>query len=266
MTERKKKAKNAPQGAKEKSPGGAQTLMRGLDVLEMVRDGPVSLLELSENLGLTRSTAHRLAAALVERQYLSFTPRSGYSLGPLILALGHCASIQIQLARVARPILEDLAKQTDDIVHLGVIEGDEVLYLEKVPGKRRILISSHVGERQPIATTGLGKALILEESEEYWKRLYGMAVSKPRESLSAWMDRMKVYQKDDYALDLEENEDRVRCVAAPIRDVENRIVAAISVSSAAQYMSDDRMRALVPIVQEATRAISRELGWQDPGV
>ena len=89
MTERKKKANNAPQGAKEKSPGGAQTLMRGLDVLEMVRDGPVSLLELSENLGLTRSTAHRLAAALVERQYLSFTPRRGYSLGPLILALGH---------------------------------------------------------------------------------------------------------------------------------------------------------------------------------
>ena len=110
-------------------------MMRGLDVLEMVRDGPVSLLELSENLGLTRSTAHRLAAALVERQYLSFTPRRGYSLGPLILALGHCARTQIQLARVARPILEDLAKQTDDIVHLGVIEGDEVLYLEKVPQK-----------------------------------------------------------------------------------------------------------------------------------
>ena len=264
MAEPKTKSKTASQGAKEKGSGGAQTLMRGLDVLETVRDGPVSLNELSESLGLTRSTAHRLAAALVERRFLSFTPRGGYSLGPVILALGHCARLQIQLAQVARPILENLAKQTDDIVHLGVIDGDEVLYLEKIPGKRRILISSHVGERQPIATTGLGKALILEESEAYWKKLYEMAASDAGNSLPVWMERMRSYQKGDYAFDLEENEDRVRCVAAPIRNVENKIVAAISLSSAAQYMSDERMQELVPIVQEATRHISRELGWPDP--
>jgi len=263
MAEPKTMDKAAPRSAKEKSSGGAQTLMRGLDVLEMVRDGPVSLSELSEKLELTRSTAHRLAAALVERRFLSFTPRRGYSLGPVILALGHCARLQIQLAQIARPFVEDLAKQTDDTVHLGVIDENEVLYLEKVPGKRRILISSHVGERQPVATTGLGKALILEESEEHWKKLYKMAAAGAGNSLPVWMERMRTYRKGDYAFDLEENEDRVRCVAAPIRNVENRIVAAISVSSAAQYMSDDRMQALVPVVQEATEEISRELGWRN---
>lgn len=239
-------------------------MMRGLDVLEMVGDGPVSLSELSEKLELTRSTTHRLAAALVQRRFLSFTPRRGYSLGPVVLALGHCAQLQIQLTQIARPILEGLARQTGDIVHLGVMDENEVLYLEKVPGKRRILISSHVGERQPVATTALGKTLILGESEGLWKRLYNMTATGAGNSLPVWMERMRAYRKGDYAFDLEENEDRVRCVAAPIRDVENRIVAAISITSAAQYMSDERMQALVPVIQDAAREISRELGWREP--
>ncbi|MBB4659575.1 IclR family transcriptional regulator [Parvularcula dongshanensis] len=246
----------------EKGVAGAQTLFRGLDVMDLVQDGPMTLNELSEQLGLTRSTAHRLATALTERRFLSFKPREGYSLGPRILELGHCARQQVQLTRTARPFLDDLARATSDIVHLGVLFQDEVLYLDKIPGRRRILISSHVGERQPVATTGLGKALILDETEERWRQLFRLNAYKPSSSLPVWLDRMRAYVAGGYALDLEENEDRVRCVSAPIRDVEGSIVAAVSVSSAAQYMDDERMGELIPLVKETTYAISRELGWR----
>ncbi|WP_031554905.1 IclR family transcriptional regulator [Parvularcula oceani] len=246
----------------EKGVSGAQTLFRGLDVLDLVQDGPVPLNDLSEQLGLTRSTAHRLATALAERRFLSFKPREGYSLGPRILELGHCARQQVQLTRVARPFIEELAAKTNDIVHLGVLFADEVLYLDKIPGRRRILISSHVGERQPIASTGLGKALILDDSEERWRQLFRLNAYKPTSSLPVWLERMRAYVAGGYALDLEENEDRVRCVSAPVRDVEGLIVAAVSVSSAAQYMSDERMGELIPVVKETTYAISRELGWR----
>ena len=74
-------------GKEEKGVAGAQTLFRGLDVLDLVQDGPMTLNELSEQLGLTRSTAHRLATALTERRFLSFKPREGYSLGARILEL-----------------------------------------------------------------------------------------------------------------------------------------------------------------------------------
>ncbi|ACT60427.1 IclR family transcriptional regulator [Hirschia baltica] len=264
MAKIEKKTKQSDAAPPEKTTSGAQTLMRGLDVLEAVRDGEVTLKELSERLGLTRSTAHRLATALVERRFLSFTPRGGYSLGSVILALGSYARDQIEFAHVARPILENLAKETEDTVHFGVFDGKSVLYLEKVPGRRRVVISSHVGERQPITTTGLGKALILEETEEAWEEMYASENDEYSSTLPVWLERMRNYSKGDYAFDLEENEDRVRCVSAPVRDVENKIVAAVSVSSAAQYMDDERMQSLIPVVQEATRQISRELGWRDP--
>ena len=78
----------------------------------------------------------------------------GYRLGPKLLQLGHMAQLQTDLIQVARPHLEDLSSATEDTVHLGVMDGDTALYLDKMPGKRRINISSRVGDRQPLSSTG----------------------------------------------------------------------------------------------------------------
>jgi hypothetical protein len=82
-------------------------------------------------------------------------------------------------------------------------------------------------------------------------------------ALREWIGRMQGYARAGYAFDLEENEDQVRCVAAPIRDVAGRIVAAISVASAAQYMSDARMRLLTKDVVGTAQRISEGLGWAE---
>lgn len=241
---------------------GSQTLLRGLDVIDALIDDPLSLAELSERLQLTRSTTHRLASALVERRLLSFRPREGYTLGPKLLELGHAASQQMHLPRIARPWLEQLSAATEDTVHLGVLDGREALYLDKVPGRRRINIGSRLGERHPIASTGLGKALILDKSEPEWTEFYspkGEAFDSAARAV--WLERMRGYAAKGYAFDLEENEDQIRCVAAPVRGVDGRVVAAISVSSAAQYMSDARMADLTGTVTEIANAISRDLGW-----
>ena len=241
---------------------GSQTLMRGLDVIEALIDGPLPLAELSERLELTRSTTHRLAAALVDRRLLSFRPREGYTLGPKLLELGHAASQQMHLPRIARPWLEHLSAQTEDTVHLGVLDGYEALYLDKVAGRRRINIGSKLGERHPIASTGLGKALILDKSEPEWTEFYapeGKAFDSTARAV--WLERMRGYASKGYAFDLEENEDQIRCVAAPVRGVDGKVVAAVSVSSAAQYMSDARMAELTKTVTDAANAISRDLGW-----
>ena len=241
---------------------GSQTLLRGLDVIDALMDGSLSLADLSEKLALSRSTTHRLASALVDRRLLSFRPREGYALGPKLLELGHAASQQMHLPRVARPYLEHLSAVTDDTVHLGVLDGRFALYLDKVPGRRRVNIGSRLGERHPIASTGLGKALILDKSEPEWSDFYAPeGASVDSAARLVWLERMRGYAEKGYAFDLEENEDQVRCVAAPIRSVEGRIVAAISVSSAAQYMSDARMTELTATVTEAADAISGELGW-----
>lgn len=249
-----------------KPAAGSQTLLRGLDVLEAVAEGPASLAELAVKLGLNRSTTHRLAAALVEKRYLNFVPREGYSLGPRLLQLGFAAQQQQALPSVARPFLEALSARTGDTVHLGVVEGHRALYLDKLPGRRRIEISSRVGELQPLRSTGLGKALLLDETDD------GLLAAFDREEGSAparferavWLDQMRDYAQRGFAYDLEENEDRIRCVSTPIRGVDGRIVGAISVSSAAQYMDDARMAELSTDVRGVGQAISRELGWRGP--
>ena len=242
---------------------GSQTLFRGLDVIELVAEGPITLGDLADRLGLTRSTTHRLASALADRRYLTFVPRSGYSLGPKLLELGFRVRDELDLPRVAGPQLERLALLTEDTVHLGVLDRGQVLYLDKIAGKRRINISSRVGELQPVSSTGLGKALILDHDEESWTNFFRSENGGQRtpNALQEWLTRMRNYARAGYAFDLEENEDQVRCVAAPIRDVGGNITAAISVSSAAQYMNDQRMQGLTKEVVETARRISEDLGW-----
>jgi DNA-binding IclR family transcriptional regulator len=253
----------ASDGDGDGKPSGSQTLLRGLDVIEAVANGPIALTELAETLGLTRSTTHRLAAALVDRRMLTFRPREGYGLGPKLLELGYAAREQMHLPQVARPHLEQLSITSSDTVHLGVLEGDLALYLDKVPGRRRVEIGSRIGERQPLSSTGLGKALILDLGEERWKQLFTAETGPKAIGLPVWLERMRGYAAAGRAFDLEENEDQIRCVAAPIRGVDGQTVGAISLSSAAQYMDDARMEALSDDVRNTANAISRELGWSE---
>lgn len=243
-------------------PSGSQTLFRGLDVLEAVSDGVTALQDLADHLELSRSTTYRLAAALVERRYLASTPRGGYRLGPKLLELGSAAHRDIDVVQVARPIIEDLSAATSDTVHLGILDGSRALYLDKIAGSRRITISSRVGERQPLTSTGLGKALMLDMPPAEWDDIYRAEVEDYDASAYAtWLARMEGYAAAGRAYDLEENEDRIRCVAAPIRDSAGKIVAAISVSSAIQYMDDERMEAITGDVRAAAGAISEMMGW-----
>jgi DNA-binding IclR family transcriptional regulator len=260
-----KAARKADSG---RAAAGTRTLVRGLEVLDAVAHATLSPSELADRLGLTRSTAHRLAATLVEHRFLDFQRGLGYSLGPKLLELGYLAGRQTSLQRVARQHLEILAAKSDDTVHLGVLDGSRALYLDKIPGRRRVEVSSRIGERQPLRSTGLGKALILDASEAEWREFYDYEARLGHGygvGLDLWLKRMNDYAKHGYALDLEENEDRIRCVAAPIRDVSGAIAGAVSVSSAAQYMDDTRMHGLAVDVRSAADAISRELGY-DPNV
>ncbi|HEX2802095.1 MAG TPA: IclR family transcriptional regulator C-terminal domain-containing protein, partial [Phenylobacterium sp.] len=126
---------------------------------------------------------------------------------------------------------------------------------------------SRVGERQPLRSTGIGKALILDYPDSRWREIYAY---EDREGYrynvdySLWLKRMRDYAAGGYAFDIEENEDRIRCVAAPIRDAGGAIAGAISVSSAAQYMDEARMHRLTFEVKDAAMAVSRDLGWREP--
>ena len=241
----------------------SQTLQRGLDILEIVgRRGPIGLRELTEAVGLTRSTTQRLAAALIERDLIRYGAR-GYGLGPTLLSLAETARLQRPLTAVARPHLEALAREHRDAVNLAIRDADRVRYLDQVRGERRMLVRSVIGETRSMATTALGRALLLDATESVWRKTYEDDPDTPggANALFNWVASMRQFRQQGAAFDIEESGDQVRCVAAPIRDASGRIVGAISLSSLPQYLDEARMRELVTPVVETADNIAADLGW-----
>ncbi|KHL04281.1 transcriptional regulator [Sinomonas humi] len=241
-------------------PSGTQTLARGLDIIRAVAEGARDLRSVAEATGIGRSTAHRLVQLLDRYGYLRVAGGRDYALGPALIEFGFQALHQNPLPVVARPVLEELAEKVQDTVHLAIVDGGEVLYLDKIEGTRGAEMRSRIGHRMPLTRTGIGKALILDRDSD-WQRLYEAERSGDPGRVEEFLRRMHEYSRHGAAMDLEENEPGIRCVAAPIRDAGASIVAAVSVSATKPFMPAQRMRGLVPVVQKAARSISRSLGF-----
>ncbi|GLU30812.1 IclR family transcriptional regulator [Trinickia caryophylli] len=248
---------------------GTQTLLRGLAILEAAASGAHDMRAFAAVLGTPRSTTHRLVSSLVQARYLRQTS-AGYLLGPKLIELGTIALEQMPLTAVARAHLERLAEATHDTVHLGVRDGDDVLYIDKISSQRGLEMRSRVGHRMAMVRTGIGKALMLDMKPEEWEAFFdaswraaeGTAAFEKRPDKAVFLHRMVRYAAGGFSFDLEENELTIRCVAAPVRDASGAIVAAISVASTIPYMPLERMDELVPLVQREARGISEELGWR----
>jgi len=261
---------DAPKIAKDAAPTGTQTLLRGLGVVHAVASGARDLKEIARLIGTTRSTTHRLARCPVDERHFRGMPQGGYPLGAKLIELGFQAREALPLVTLARPFLDQLSALTGDTIHLAIREGDEVLYLHKNPGRNGPEMRSRVGHRMPLARTGIGKALMLDDSPNDWQRLYDISLpaggksqfwpQHPQQSWEQLEQRMTEYVAGGYAFDLEDNEPSIRCVAAPIRDASKGIVAAISIASTVPYMPLEKMAELIPLIKGVTARLSAELG------
>jgi DNA-binding IclR family transcriptional regulator len=240
----------------------SQTLFRGLDIVDAVGNGCRTLASIVEHTGIALSTAHRLASALVQVRYLEFEPRRGYRLGPRLMELGFQAYRQSDLTRIARERLEWLAELTQDTVHLARLDGVDVMYLDKVEGSRPVEVRSYVGGRKPICSTGVGKALILDEAEARWRTHYLREAEQGmlKLPLDPWLSDMRKAVLEGNTFDNGENQPRIRCVAAPIRGPAGSVVAAVSITSTVDYTNDDRLQELAPLVRGIATQISASLG------
>lgn len=244
---------------------GTQTLARGLMVLEAVGQGDRTLGAIASRVGYGRSTTQRLASALTRAGWLSQSP-DGYRLGTRLMELGFLAQQQSPLTALARPHLEALALETRDTVHLGIRDGADVVYLDKIASRRGLEMRSRVGHRMRLALTGVGRALMLDLPPPSWRSLFDTALADrqgdaTRPAWPLWLARMRDFVAVGIVFDREENELGVCCVAVPVRDAAGGICAAISVAGASPYMPEERMQSIAADVRAAAQAVSARLGW-----
>ena len=223
--------------------------------------------EIAEKLGLYPSTIHRILDTLRHWGYVEQDPKSQkYRLGLKLLELGMAKLQQMDLVKEATPYLKELVNQCNETVHLGVQEEGEVLYLAKEESSQTIRMISYVGKRAPLHCTALGKVLLAYLSAEERKKILGEKVL-PRLTENTITDKMELEQELDkvreqgFALDREENEKDVRCVAAPIMNYQGKVIAALSISSPIFRIDKNAQNNLKEAIIETSKKISMRLGY-----
>jgi IclR family acetate operon transcriptional repressor len=244
---------------RDEAGGNLQSVRRALRALELISDGELGVTELGRKLGVHKATASRLVATLAEK----------YRLGFGLIALAGAAMGGNDLVRTARPIVEDLAERTHETVNLGVVSGDAVVYIDQVTGTRSIVSVNWVGQRTPLHCTSNGKVLLASMSEAERARLLKAAL--PRLTPKTITDQ-KVLRSQfseivarGYAQTMEELEEGLNAVAAPIRGMGGDVVAALSVSGPAFRMHGVDLPRFGRATAEAAAVISRRLGYVDRG-
>jgi DNA-binding IclR family transcriptional regulator len=219
----------------------------------------LTLAELARRAGVPKPTAHRLLAELAGWNIVERTER-GHRLGMRLFELGQLAPLQRGLREAAAPFLADLFEATHETVHLAVPDGVDVVYVQKLPGRRGPRIDSRVGGRMPAYCTGVGKALLAFGPPERLAAALtaGLPRRTPRTVIAPGLLRQELtrVRADGVAEEHEESTIGIACVAAPVLDASGLAVAAISITGWANRMDTTR---LAPAVRTAALGLSRVL-------
>jgi IclR family acetate operon transcriptional repressor len=232
----------------------------------------VSLGDIAERVELPKSSVHRLLMTLIAHGFVERDDSTRrYRLGIKLFELGSAAIHERGLHGAAQPALEELSRITGETCHLAVLSGTEAVYVYKVDGPSSIIMSSRVGGRAPVHATSIGKVLTAWGSPEVIAlvRKAPMKASTRHTitSVRAFDEELVKVRADGYALDLEEFEVGLRCIAAPVRDQSTRVIAALGIAGPRSRLEDARLDELVPIVVDAADLLSRNLGFvQDHGL
>jgi len=238
-----------------------QSLERGLAVIRAfdADHAQMSLSEVARATGLPRAAARRFLHTLVALGYMTTDGRV-FALRPRILELGYAYLSSLSLPELATPHLKDLVMQVQESSSVSVLDGDEVVYVARVPTRRIMTVAISVGTRFPAYATSMGRVLLAGHDDAWLEAHLASATLQPltprtitnRQQLLEELHRI---QAQGWALVDEELEEGLRAIAAPLHDAEGRVVAAVNLSAQAQRWSPERMRAelLPPLLTTAAR-------------
>jgi IclR family pca regulon transcriptional regulator len=257
----------------ERSTGTSQSLERGLAILSSFNsDRPlIGVSELSRELDLSRSTAHRYITTLAQLGYLQQDADSRrYRLGPKVLDLGFSAINSMDLREISAPYLRQLSDETQHTVNLAILDGIDVVYIERCrttgPGQREIDLNLHVGARLPAYCTAMGKAILAFVPEGQLDAVIEKIDFAPRgpntlTSAGAFREEIARIRESGIAVNNEELAYGLRSIAAPIHASSGDVIAALNLAVHRTMASMDELIAHYgPAVSRTARDISLGMG------
>jgi IclR family transcriptional regulator, KDG regulon repressor len=244
-----------------------QSIERVFDILELLshESKGLNLTKIGVRLDLHKSTVHRLLSVLKKRGYIEKEEESGrYRLGPGFVELASLFLNSIELKTEAEPILRQLSQITGQTVFLAMLQGTEVVYLDKVEQYNSLRKYSIIGQRRPIFCTSLGKAMIMHRSNgEIRELLKDVTFERYRENtlqnIDSLLADLDACRRRGWTMDNEEFEPNIHCLGAPIFDYRGIVVAAVS-AVWSTFNGSISFDLIAPHVVEAAHEISLRLG------
>jgi IclR family KDG regulon transcriptional repressor len=244
------------------------SVQRAIDILNLFDKATPELgtTEIARALDLPKSTAAGLIYTLEENGYLYQNPNTRkYRLGFKLAERTGILLSQFDLRKIAAPILQNLSNNCSESVNLGILDGNYIVYIERIHGSNMLGMRSEIGKHERIHSTALGKAIISTLSEAEINQIlenyeFLPVTANTIINRNKFLDELQITKQRGFATDDQENEIGGRCVAAPIFDLSGKAIAAISISVPIQRMPDTRVDNLGHQVLEAAQEISRQLG------
>jgi IclR family KDG regulon transcriptional repressor len=225
----------------------------------------IGISDLARRLGVAKSTVHRLAVTLVAEGMLERNPDTGkYRLGIALFRLGSLVRQRMSVSSEARPLLRELREKVNETVHLAVLDGDEIMYVYNLESTQAIRMRSDVGVRKPAYCTAEGQAILAFQPPDVIERITraGLVARTPQTITDpqALRKALELVRQRGCAIEDEESEVGMRCIAAPIRNDAGEVVAAMGVGGPVSRLSKKALASFVPHVIETAAAISARLG------
>lgn len=250
---------------KEKNP--IQVADRLFGALEMLTEnGSAGLMEVSEKLGLNKSTAHRVLNSLVYMGYARQNETSGrYEPSLKIVDMAGRVMNHMDIVHIVRPYLRLLMEKAGETVHFVERDGVDAVYIDKVESMRNgIQMVSRIGSRIPLYCSGVGKAIAAcldeQEVDEIWKSSRVRSLTPYTiTDLEAFKRELERIRERGYALDNEENESGVRCIAVSLREYTGRRKYAFSISAPVSRMDNERIKSLAEYILDTKGQIEAKI-------
>jgi len=255
--------------AQEKDPpsGRLSSVTSALLVLKVFSEdeAEIGISSLAKRLGLAKSTVHRLAVTLAAEGFLEQNPENGrYRLGLSLFALGALVRRRMDVSNQARPLLGVLRDHTQEAVHLAILAQSSIMYLYNLESAQAIGIRSYIGARKPAFCTSEGRAMLAYAPAEVVAGVIrdGLVARTPKtqtdpQALQRSLDEVRQL---GYAIDDEESEVGMRGIAAPIRDISGKVIAAVGLAGPIQRLTKKDLRGLSTQVVATAEAVSVRLG------
>lgn len=250
---------------------GVQVIDRALDILELLsieREG-LGVTEIGVKLDINKSTVHRIVTALTERGYIEKdTSKLVYKLGLKFVELSSMYLNNVELKTEARTYLWELTNKLGLTTHLGILDGIEIVYIDKIDIVSSRRLYSQIGKRIPIYCSALGKAILSSIGDKECNMLlsecsFEKFTTNTLNNKEEVIKQIQYNKRHGWFIDDEEHEEGIRCLAAPIYDYMNKVVAAISISGANTLISYENQNDIGIMLVETSKKISKRLGYKE---